>query len=178
LPLLALLQHPDLSIRYLAIELLTFSLGIGESPKSKWTQKYIGTPDDAIIAKWEQTTIDYGLLPLFESEKIHEAKKKIRDREYFQGPSGRKLTIADLGGYTTEICGVLIPRFQGNGNIPSNLVMTENTKINLRNIAKIIVEEKPILLQSLPGAGKSFLIDEIAKLFGRFHGEISNDTVN
>jgi midasin (ATPase involved in ribosome maturation) len=48
--------------------------------------------------------------------------------------------------------------------------MTDNTKVNLRNIARIIVAEKPLLLQSIPGAGKSFLIDEIAKLFGRFDG--------
>jgi midasin len=50
--------------------------------------------------------------------------------------------------------------------------MTENTKINLRNVAKTIVDEKPLLLQSVPGAGKSFLIDEIAKLFGRYDGTL------
>jgi len=48
--------------------------------------------------------------------------------------------------------------------------MTENTVVNLRNIARVIVAERPLLLQSIPGAGKSFLVDEIAKLFGRFDG--------
>ena len=169
-PLLALLQHSDMSIRYLAIELLCFSLGIADSSKNRWMERYLGGPNTPNIAPWEGTTIDYGVLPVFERERVYDAKQKIKEREYFRKPSDRKFSSADLGPYTTEICGVLIPRFDTYTTLPSRLVMTENTKINLRNIATAIVAEKPLLLQSVPGAGKSFLIEEIAKLFGRVEG--------
>lgn len=76
----------------------------------------------------------------------------------------------DLGQWTGVVAGVLIPRFDGRVTGSDKLVMTENTTVNLRNITRIIVAEKPMLLQSIPGAGKSFLIDEIAKIFGRFDG--------
>lgn len=159
-----------MSIRYLAIELLCFSLGIMDSAKQKWTEHYLGGPDTPNIAPWEHTTIDYGLLPVFESERVYEAKQKIKEREYIREHSGRKFSSEDLGQFTKEICGVLIPRFDNTISLASRLVMTENTKTNLRNIASTIVAEKPLLLQSVPGAGKSFLIDEVAKLFGRFEG--------
>lgn len=171
-PLFAMLQHPDLSIRYLAIELLTVTLGIADSAKAKWTEEYLGGPRNAIKSPWESRIVDYGLLPIFESQRIRHAKKKIQERQYFQG-GVRKLLPEDLGKFTGEICGVLVPRFDGNA-FPSKLVMTNNTRLNLRHVAEIIVAEKPLLLQSVPGAGKSFFIDEIAKLFGRYEGYASS----
>lgn len=122
------------------------------------------------MAPWEGFTIDYGVLGLMESERIRAGKQKIREREYFRERTGIKLLPSDLGEWTGEICGVLVPRFSDAPGPKSNLVMTESTKINLRNIAATIVAEKPLLLQSVPGAGKSFLIDEAAKLFGRYDG--------
>ena len=176
LPLLALLQHPDLSIRYLAIELLSISLGFGESPKTKWSNHYLGDPANAINAQWEQRTIDYGLLPIFESERIYEANTQIRKRDYFSDHRRvRELSPTDLGPFSVDICGVLVPRFSVPSPHASRIVLTDNTRTNLRNITLAIVDEKPLLLQSIPGAGKSFLIDEIAKLFGRFEGSSCAD---
>jgi midasin len=147
------------------------SLGISDSAKAKWTDHYLAGSENEINGPWEQRIIDYGLLPIFESERIYQAKKKIRERNYFRDHSHiRKLCAEDLGRLTSEICGVLIPRFNGTLAPTSRLVLTENTKTNLRNIASTIVTEKPLLLQSVQGAGKSFLIDEISKLFGRFEG--------
>lgn len=168
-PLLALRQHPDLSIRYLAIELLSFSIGMADAAKAKWTEEYLGGPKNAITAPWEHRSIDYGLLPIFESQRIRLAMKKIQARRYFNG-GGRKLLPTDLGRFTGEVCGVLVPRFNHISVVPSKLVMTENTRLNLRAMADVIVAEKPLLLQSVLGAGKSFLIDETAKLFGRYEG--------
>ena len=122
------------------------------------------------MAPWEGRTVDYGVLTVLECQRIRAGKRKIREREYFRKRTGRKLLPADLGRCTGEIYGVLIPRFDDFTGPPSNLVMTENTKRNLRNIAMTIVAEKPLLLQSVPGAGKGFLIDEVAKLFGRYDG--------
>lgn len=170
LPLLALLQHLDLSIRFLAIELLCISLGIADATRIKWIDQYLGGPTNVFMAPFEQETIDYGLMLIFESDRIYQAKRKIQGREYFRECIGRKLTPEDLGSFTWEICGVLVPRFNVTTSPASKLVMTENTKTNLKNIATTIVNEKPILLQSSPGAGKSFLTDETAKLFGRFEG--------
>jgi len=102
---------------------------------------------------------------------VYKANKTIREREYFrESDGGRKFAPEDLGRWTGVFAGVLIPRFNETIPVSGKLVMTDNTKVNLRNIATIIVAEKPLLLQSIPGAGKSFLIDEIAKLFGRFDG--------
>ena len=110
-------------------------------------------------------------MPLLESDRVYYAQQAIKERDYYAERNGRKLTSADLSRFTGEICGVLIPRFDARDNeLGSKLVMTENTQINLRGIAKVIVDEKPLLLQSVPGAGKSFLIDEVAKLFGRYNG--------
>jgi midasin (ATPase involved in ribosome maturation) len=134
-----------------------------------WTEEYLGGPKNAITAPWEHRNIDYGLLPIFESQRIRLARKKIQARRYFYG-GGRKLLPTDLGRFTGEVCGVLVPRFNNISAVPSKLVMTENTRLNLRAMADVIVAEKPLLLQSVLGAGKSFLIDETAKLFGRYEG--------
>jgi midasin (ATPase involved in ribosome maturation) len=118
-------------------------------------------------------SVDYGVMPLSESDRIYYALQAIKEREYYSQGNGRKLMPTDLGKYTGEICGVLIPRFDNKReNVQSGLVKTENTRVNLRGIAKVIVDEKPLLLQSVPGAGKSFLIDEVAKLFGRYDGNV------
>jgi hypothetical protein len=112
-------------------------------------------------------------MPLLESDRVYYAQQAIKERDYYgdRNGSGRKLTRGNLSPFTGDICGVLIPRFDsGDNELRSKLVMTENTQINLRGIAKVIVDEKPLLLQSIPGAGKSFLIDETAKLFGRYDG--------
>ena len=169
-PLLALVQHPDLSIRTLAIEVLSISLGFGDSARTKWIERHVGGPDDEIIGPWEGKMVDYGVLLLLESRRVKDAKTAVRQRQYFRRRTGRHLSPSDLGPHTGEICGILFPRFNTSNSIPSHLVMTETTSMNLRNIASLVVAEKPILLQSVPGAGKTFLIDEIAKLFGRFEG--------
>jgi midasin (ATPase involved in ribosome maturation) len=110
-------------------------------------------------------------MPLLESDRVYYAQQAIKERDYYGDRNGRELTLGDLSRFTGDICGVLVPRFDSRDNeLRSKLVMTENTQINLRGIAKVIVDEKPLLLQSIPGAGKSFLIDETAKLFGRYDG--------
>ena len=175
-PLLALLQHKDLSIRLLAVELFTYATGIADGAKQRWIAHYVhNDPNIPVMALWENKTIDYGVLLVFEALKVREARKVIAARDYFreqEGKSGRRLSPGDLGQYTGAVCGVLIPRFGGIAGCESRLVMTENTTVNLRNIARTIVDEKPLLLQSVPGAGKTFLIDESAKLFGRYNGLI------
>jgi midasin len=171
-PLVALLQHKDLSIRLLAIELYTYAIGLADASKQEWISHWVHSdPNQPVMAIWENKTIDFGVLLVFESLRVRESKKTIAAREYFRDQDGRrKLSTSDLGPYTGDVCGVLIPRFGVSHRAKSDLVMTENTKVNLRNVARTIVNEKPLLLQSIPGAGKSFLIDEIAKLFGRYDG--------
>jgi hypothetical protein len=156
----------------LALELLSFSVGFADAAKAKWTGQYLGGPGDEIMGLWENVIIDYGVMPAHESERLYLAKKVIQGRDYFQQGSRRKLTVSDLGKYTGELCGVLIPRFDGTSAASTTLVMTENTEKNLREIATRIVAEEPLLLESIPGAGKSFLIDEIARLFGRYDGSL------
>ena len=171
LPLLSLLQHSDLSIRYLTLELITFRIALADAAKAKWTEKYLGGPEAEFPAPWEYTSIDYSVMPLLESDRVYYAQQAIKERNYYGERNGRKLTSADLSPFTGEICGVLIPRFDARDNeLGSKLIMTENTQVNLRGIAKVVVDEKPLLLQSVPGAGKTFLIDEVAKLFGRYNG--------
>jgi midasin (ATPase involved in ribosome maturation) len=170
-PLFALLEHPDLSIRWLAIELLCITLGIADAAKAKYVEDYLGGPENGFTALWEGKVLDYGVMPLFDVERLDDIHKIIEDRQYFSEPRVRQFTPKDLFTNSGEVCGVLFPRFTPmNPNLTSALVMTENTKVNLHEIANAIVAEKPLLLQSIPGAGKSFLIEEIAKLFGRYDG--------
>jgi midasin (ATPase involved in ribosome maturation) len=175
-PLLALLQHKDLSIRLLAIELFTYATGIADGAKQQWIAHYVHKdPNVPIIALWENKTIDFGVVLVFEAQKVREARKAISSRDYFRedavGAGRRRILLPeDLGAYTGDVCGILIPRFGDPFGGSSDLVLTENTRANLRNIARTIVDEKPLLLQSVPGAGKSFLVDETAKLFGRYDG--------
>ena len=146
--------------------------------KKNWTKEYLGGIAIPIPGPWESRTIDYGLLPIFETERNRMVREKVQGREYFRPRHGRVLLSTDMGRFTTEICGVLVPKFNVSDLIPSKLVMTENTKTNLRHMAKLIVDEKPLLLQSAPGAGKSFLIDETAKLYGRYEGTCLTNTTN
>lgn len=148
---------------------MSLSLGLADAAKIDWQTQYLGPPDHEFYAPWEGRSIDYGVVLIFESERIYNANKTILERHYFRvSDQGRTLLPEDLGQWTGVVAGVLIPRFGGRVTGSDKLVMTDNTTVNLRNMARVIVAEKALLLQSIPGAGKSFLIDEIAKLFGRF----------
>src|SRR5271169_1267953 len=138
LPLLSLLQHPDLSIRFLAIELLSISLGLADAAKIDWQAQYLGPPHHEFYAPWEGRSIDYGVLLIFESQRVYNANKTIREREYFRvSEAGRSLSPEDLGPWTGVVAGVLIPRISAKVVVSDKLVTTDNTTVNLRNIARV-----------------------------------------
>src|SRR5688500_7244130 len=80
---------------------------------------------------------------------------------------------SDLFSLTVNISGVLLPKsFICSERSVSNkqrLVLTDTTRCNLHSICLAISIGSPVLLEGVTGAGKSALVEEIARISGREH---------
>lgn len=93
------------------------------------------------------------------------------------------VTSQDLSPLIVDACGVLLFRQGGTAALDpsdSGLVLTETTRRNVRALALAVSQRKPVLLEGPIGAGKTAVIEELAKMTGR-DGELQqccgfNDT--
>lgn len=88
------------------------------------------------------------------------------------GDPYRRITIDDLSPLTVNLCGVLLARsdnvHQEYSTLPQHrLVLTETTKHNLHSIGLALSIGAPVLLEGVTGAGKTALVEEVARLTGR-----------
>ena len=78
------------------------------------------------------------------------------------------ITAADLSPSLVDVGGILIqtaedPSQAPSTTVPSQLVDTESTQRNLQSIAMALMLRKPVLLEGVTGAGKTSLVEEIAR---------------
>ncbi len=75
----------------------------------------------------------------------------------------------EFGGFRIDstqfaVNGGLCPNLDGLG---SNLVMTPSAEENIRNFVQGLLLKVPMIIQGPVGCGKSFLIREMARVFGQ-----------
>jgi len=88
------------------------------------------------------------------------------------------LRDSDLSTLTIDLCGVILPKPQGPATEPLGeakkvepLVLTETTAKNLHTIGLALSIGAPVLLEGVTGAGKTALVEEVARKVGRLDGK-------
>ncbi|KAG0341494.1 AAA ATPase midasin [Podila horticola] len=172
-PIYNLLSFNDDALKYLTIRCLAVVLDIrddqiGSALKVHLTQ---GTDISWIVGSQK---FKADLLTLTEQDRISTAQLSL-----FKNPpmstseeNVRRITAQDLSPFTVNLCGVLLARSIGVEHEQSSLskhklVLTETTKQNLHSIGLALSIGAPVLLEGVTGAGKTALVEEVARVTGR-----------
>jgi midasin len=88
------------------------------------------------------------------------------------------LNDGDLSTMTIDLCGIILPKPQTPSSEPADqvkkiapLVLTETTAKNLHTIGLALSMGAPVLLEGVTGAGKTALVEEVARKLGRLQGK-------
>ncbi|OKL62401.1 hypothetical protein UA08_03002 [Talaromyces atroroseus] len=165
-----LFQHPDRCVRYLAVRCFCYYMRAADAATQTMVATHIGV--EPIEGPWENTIIDYRLLGLWEERRWQYLDIEIRrKRGVLSTDSALEMVDkykANLSPRAADIGGVLVPKVRWNRPAPeSSLVRTTTVTNNLRDIAASLLEQKPLLLVGLPNAGKTSLVNDIAKTMGQ-----------
>ncbi|KAF9110511.1 AAA ATPase midasin [Mortierella sp. AM989] len=176
LPIVPQVKSDD-ALKYLAIRCLAIVLDIRDDQIVTAMKAHL-TPgtDISWITGSQKYQID--LLTLMEQDRISTAQLALFNNpaiptfDEAKTASFRKITAEDLSPLTVNLCGVLLAR--SNNAHPKQsllsehkLVLTETTKHNLHSIGLALSIGAPVLLEGVTGAGKTALVEEVARVTGR-----------
>lgn len=166
------LQHADFSIRCLALRVLCQYLHASDAVLENMKAKYLGTETASAI--WEDRTIDYIFLPLWEEKRHRDFRLRLANAttavSSCQMAGTRVIGPGDLHPSVAELGGVLLLCSPiGHSSMPSakGLVSTPTTLSNLRKIAEALHESCPILLTGLAGCGKTSMVKHTASILDK-----------
>ncbi|KAF8309082.1 P-loop containing nucleoside triphosphate hydrolase protein [Clavulina sp. PMI_390] len=177
--------HPDPGVRVLAI--LCFSLQVGQHEKARETAywDHVGEPGvlDAPIDMGERlvddvavpTTGDAWVIQFIESRRLVGDSSPIRARQstLFSQPS--QIRAEDLSPYAALLSNTLVFKPDPSPPRPTELVVTPSVSQAIDALASMLSQCLPILIHSVPGAGKSLLIKHLA---GQIHPSSSSQVVS
>lgn len=172
----SLLRTSSPPVIYLIIRIMQIHLQGADHWFETTLRQYLGddNPDVAIEGPWDDRTIDYRFLSLWEQTRSGEVRKLVADVQKSEllrsGLKYRVIPAELLHSATALIGGVVLPsisasktRTQGNA-----LVETETTRRNLGTVAHALKRPGPLLLTGLPGSGKTLLVQHAARSLGKF----------
>lgn len=160
--------------KYLAIKILSLYLDMGEQALNKAIKTHISSDDNLIGSYDSNLHANYKFLELNEAKRFTNFSKLPEVSECFS-PSDNHLhnyfTIQskDLNANVVSICGVLVPKIntvRDSTEYPLEYVPTDKTVSALRDLAKKLQYNDPVMLVGRAGAGKTFLINELSKYIG------------
>ncbi|KAI1311961.1 AAA ATPase midasin [Mortierella claussenii] len=179
-PIYNLLSYNDDALRYLAIRCLAIVLDIRDDQIGKALKAHCQSGSDIewiagsrkyradLLTLMEQDRISAAQLALFKNPTIPSTESK----EQQTTTPYRRIIAEDLSPLTVNLCGVLLAR--SNNAHPEQsllsdhrLVLTETTKHNLHSIGLALSIGAPVLLEGVTGAGKTALVEEVARVTGR-----------
>ncbi|KAG0232655.1 AAA ATPase midasin [Actinomortierella wolfii] len=169
-PLYTLLNYNDNGIKYLTLRCLAMVLDIRDDQFETAIKAHLPQDVDVEIIT-SNIRFKADLLSLVEQDRISAAQLAL-----FRNPGSsnsdsnyRRISSNHLSPLTVNLCGVLLPRSEHHGsNISAHqLVLTETTKHNLHSIGLALSIGAPVLLEGVTGAGKTALVEEVARITGR-----------
>ncbi|KAJ5113719.1 hypothetical protein N7456_002253 [Penicillium angulare] len=167
----SLFPHEDPVIRYLAVR--CFALYMHAADAATENMLRVNTGTEPIEGTWEEITIDYRLLGLWEERRWAVLGKQIQLTRQQRPETDAVQLVERLRDFFTprsaDVSGVLIPRLKDAplSTASSFIVKTKTTTQNLRRIGESLLGFKPILLIGLPNSGKTSLINDIASTMGQ-----------
>ncbi|KXS94887.1 hypothetical protein AC578_1673 [Pseudocercospora eumusae] len=159
-------------VTYLAIRILQIVLEGSDHWLETTITRYLGEDSAGRIdGPWDDRTIDYRFLTLWEEDREDTFRKQIRKTRVIQNQSSPSRIIPrELFHHSTShFGGVLFPTSASSASpIPSSsLVATETISKNLQLIAQALKTPAPILLSGVAGAGKTTFARAAAAAFGK-----------
>jgi len=157
----SLFQHPSRFVRYVAVRAFCLYVHVADHATQEFIKRYVG--EGEIEGPWEGQQIDYRFLSLWEEKRWKDMQSKVRLEESSDSMYAMSV-YQQLSPYTVNVNGVLLPRLDGTPSQekPTELVSTETTEANLKNIAHGLLDSSPILLTGLAGSGKTLLTRHFA----------------
>lgn len=156
--------------KYLAVQILCRYLNASEKSQIEMLNSHIGLEDSLKGSYESDPSIDYRFLHLIEAKRLSNFTKLPKDVD--SGKSDKFLAVEpkDLNPLVTSICGILVPNLISkdektcqNKLKPTDLVPTENSIHVLRQLAHNIQNNKSVMLYGRSGAGKTYLINQVAQ---------------
>ena len=166
-----LMRHTNPCTRYLAIRVFCTFLHVADATFLEMLEKYVS--DEDIEGPWEDRTIDYRFLRLWEGKRLKDLNSKLLESPDTQRSgvisyqTSRTIAPTDLLPHTISFGGVLSPSVNDLPRSSSLIILTETTQHNLEATAKAISTASSILITGLSGSGKTSVIREIAQRLGK-----------
>ncbi|KAK4193558.1 putative midasin [Podospora australis] len=171
-----LFTHAQPAVRYLSIRIFCQLHDASDLKLEALFSKHV-PKETSLIADLDGRRADYAFLSLYEDARSQEIR---RLRSSMQAGAGRE-DSADGVATTTQAQSALqnltplvvtygktvLPRPLGPVNTPSTLALTSTTVQNLENLSNLLQRPGPILLHGLSGAGKTSLVQEVARELGK-----------
>ncbi|KAH7349444.1 midasin [Plectosphaerella cucumerina] len=164
----SLFKHPDYTIRYLAIRIFCLQLHAADAKLEALISEHIGA-STVIAGDFDGAEVDFGFLSLHENARVERLTALRREIQSREPPATLELSAPQiLTPLVARYGRTILPRPSIPGTqATSSLVPTPTTTTNLESLASLLKDPKPILLHGLPGSGKTSLIHEFAKDFGK-----------
>lgn len=158
-----LFSHSYGPIRYLAIRIFCVLLSVSDLKLEALVRHHI-PEGETLNGDFDGKPIDYTFLSLFErtrAEDIHKHVLAIRGQ--VQDVSAVQIQPQNLTTLVVHYGNTVLPRPRGPPGRPSSLVATPTTLRNLEYLSKLLQQPGPVLLHGSSGAGKTALVQELAR---------------
>lgn len=160
-----LLSHDDRAVRYLAVRILCIHLSASDLKLGQLIDTYVGS-EGVVSGDYDGRLIDYAFLSLHEKARRRETEKFRAEISSY--PIGtHAISTNFLSPATIAHGSVVLPRPLGQPRKKSSLIQTATTADNLQSLAKALLSPSPILVHGLPGAGKTSLVNDLARELGK-----------
>lgn len=147
--------------KYLAIGMLASYLNASEISKDNMIKTHI--QKNSLVNTYDADyKIDYHFLALVEAKRLSNHTKLPNEIECQES---RLITITpgDLSLLVISICGVIVSNPSRSQSSIDNAVETKNSVQVLRQLARNIQNDRPVMLYGGAGSGKTFLINQLAQ---------------
>ncbi|KAI9276342.1 P-loop containing nucleoside triphosphate hydrolase protein [Umbelopsis sp. AD052] len=176
-PLFALLSSSSSTVRYLTVLCLSKVYGITDQMTAQALRALTDcgdAPAEEFFVEVEGQKVDLRTFTILEQERLAKAQISMLENSYSTQDNSNYLQESDLSTLTIDLCGVILPKPQSPVNTQLNeakkvdpLVLTGTTAKNLHTIGLALSIGAPVLLEGLTGAGKTALVEEVARKVGR-----------
>ncbi|KAI1505402.1 P-loop containing nucleoside triphosphate hydrolase protein [Biscogniauxia marginata] len=170
----ALFKHQRAPVRYLAIKIFCCQLDASDYKLEALIHEYIDQ-DDSLLADFDGIDLDYAFLSLLEHKRAEEFDEFRRDLNMTSASTSSidPFPLQKLTDRVIRYGETILPRPNGQPNVPSSLVRTSTTSTNLEGLAQNLQRPGPILLHGLPGSGKTSSVHELAREIGMESGLVT-----
>ncbi|CCJ30509.1 unnamed protein product [Pneumocystis jirovecii] len=160
------LYHQVPIVRFLALEILCILLSLSDEKRKELVSFYVGQgPVDYL---YFGKIVDFSFFLLLENDLKMNFLDKVASRNYFSTNRTRIIHDSDQSHLVVPVCGINLPKLNFLNSTNTDFVITPSSQKNLKNFAKMLLSQKPVLLLGPFGSGKTFIVESITKMLGNY----------